>query len=300
MSPFAEKARTLLGYKRLAWTSVLIPSVMPKPDVIALTGGYRRTPILQLGADVYCDTALIADVLERLAPEPSLYPASARGLDRIVAQWADQTLFWTAIPYALQPAGVPHIMRGQSEADLKSFQEDRAAFRNNVPRMRLPEATVNLGLYLDQLEARLAAGQAGLCGPDLSIADFAVYHCLWFVTCAGPEVARVLARVPRLSAWLERMRALGHGEHDDLDSVAAVERARSATPAPTDPAAFIDTHGLPYGSEVTVAATDYGVDPVRGQWVVSTAREIAIRRHDERAGDVVVHFPRVGFEVRKA
>ena len=73
-SPFAEKIRLILGYKKLAWKSVIIPSISPKPDVVALTGGYRKTPILQIGADIYCDTALIGDVLEHLQPEPSLYP----------------------------------------------------------------------------------------------------------------------------------------------------------------------------------------------------------------------------------
>ena len=56
MSPFAEKARLMLGFKQLAWRSVHIPPVMPKPDVVALTGGYRKTPVLQIGADVYCDS----------------------------------------------------------------------------------------------------------------------------------------------------------------------------------------------------------------------------------------------------
>ena len=77
MSPFAEKARLMLGYKRLPWCSVIIPPVMPKPDVVSLTGGYRKTPILQIGADVYCDTALIARVLEARQPTPTLYPLGA-------------------------------------------------------------------------------------------------------------------------------------------------------------------------------------------------------------------------------
>src|SRR6202050_5381593 len=98
-SPFAEKIRLILGAKHLHWASVLIPSIMPKPDVIALTGGYRKTPLLQLGADIYCDTALISSVLEKLAPEPTVYPAAAAGLAPVLAQWADSTLFWTAIPY---------------------------------------------------------------------------------------------------------------------------------------------------------------------------------------------------------
>ena len=73
-SPFAEKIRLILGFKRLSYRSVLVPMMLPKPDVIALTGGYRRAPMMQIGSDIYCDTALIAEVLERIQPEPPLYP----------------------------------------------------------------------------------------------------------------------------------------------------------------------------------------------------------------------------------
>ena len=83
-SPFSEKMRLVLGFKGLAWKSVTVPVVLPKPDVIALTGGYRRTPLLQIGADIYCDTPLICDVLEHRQPSPSLYPPGSTGAVRIV------------------------------------------------------------------------------------------------------------------------------------------------------------------------------------------------------------------------
>ena len=104
-SPFSEKVRLVLAYKQLAWKSVIMPSIMPKPDVQALTGGYRRAPVLQIGADLYCDSALICDVLEHLQPQPTLYPAAQKGLARVLAQWADSTLFWAAMAYNLQPKG---------------------------------------------------------------------------------------------------------------------------------------------------------------------------------------------------
>src|SRR5580692_8135036 len=128
-SPFAEKIRLILGAKHLHWASVLIPSIMPKPDVVALTGGYRKTPILQLGADIYCDTALVAKVLERLQPEPTLYPLDCAGLSSTLAQWADATLFWTAVSFALQPEGAAHMFADQPPEALKAFREDRATFR---------------------------------------------------------------------------------------------------------------------------------------------------------------------------
>ena len=111
-SPFSEKVRLILGAKQLAWKSVLVPAILPKPDVVALTGGYRKTPFLQVGADIYCDTALIADVLEHVQPEPALYPLALKGVSRVFAQWADTTLFWAAMGYNLGPKGAAQMFAG--------------------------------------------------------------------------------------------------------------------------------------------------------------------------------------------
>ena len=46
-SPFAEKARIALAIKKATWKSVDIPNMMPKPDLMPLTGGYRKTPVLR-------------------------------------------------------------------------------------------------------------------------------------------------------------------------------------------------------------------------------------------------------------
>ena len=129
MSPFAQKVRSALGYKQLAWKSVMVPSIMPKPDVVALTGGYRKTPFLQIGCDVFCDTALIFDVLEHLRPAPALYPPHDKGLARVLAQWADTTLFWTAMAYNFQPQGVGSLFGNAPPDAAKAFGADRAAMR---------------------------------------------------------------------------------------------------------------------------------------------------------------------------
>ena len=59
LSPFSEKVRRVLAYKQIPWRAVEQPIMAPKPDLRPLTAGYRRVPVMQIGADVYCDTAVI-------------------------------------------------------------------------------------------------------------------------------------------------------------------------------------------------------------------------------------------------
>jgi glutathione S-transferase len=294
-SPFSEKLRLIFGFKGLDWTAVTVPVIMPKPDLVALTGGYRRTPVLQIGADVYCDTALIARVIDRLHPQPPLYPAD-QPLASTLAQWADSTLFWAVVPYVMQPPGAMAIFGNPAPEVMKAFAADRAPFTAGMKRLTAPDATVALQDYLARLEAQLADGRACLLGAAPGIADFSVAHCLWFVRRAGP-MAAILDGTPALSAWLDRMLAIGHGRRHELDSAEAITIAAAAAghaPVAVDP-------GLSYaaGAEVAVAAIDYGSDPVSGTLVGLTAHEVVLRRHDERAGTVHVHFPRIGFQIKE-
>jgi glutathione S-transferase len=297
MSPFAEKIRLLFGFKGLHWSSVHIPNIMPKPDLTALTGGYRKTPVMQIGADIYCDTALIADVIDSLSPTPTLYPSGIAGASRTLAQWADSTLFWTAIPFTMQPAGLAHMFEGLPPETVKAFGDDRNIFRANVPRMRPADAVAAFTLYLQRLE-EILGNQAFFFGSAPSIADFSIYHNLWFVERGGP-VAKILESYPALQAWRARMSAFGHGTHEKLDGGAAIAIARGAA---VEPCAGDNAgpHGISVGEKVVVAATDTGTDPIEGALYGATPDRISIAREDARAGKVVVHFPRLGFELRRA
>ena len=299
MSPFAEKVRLILGAKGLAWQSVFIPSVMPKPDVIALTGGYRKTPLLQIGADVYCDTALIARVLESLQPQATLFPASAP-LAPLLAQWADSTLFWLAVTVAMQPAGAARILGQPSPEVVKAFRTDRAAFTAGMPRPTLADALVQFGAAVQALDAQLASGGPFLMGAERSIADFSVAHGLWFVRQGGPEVSQALDACSALSRWLDGMLAIGHGRSHKLSSTEALAVAAEASARGAHaPVSVLPGLGFEAGQTVTVAATDYGSDPVTGILVGLSTDEVVVRRQDPRAGQVHVHFPRAGFQIRK-
>ncbi|NUZ08236.1 glutathione S-transferase family protein [Piscinibacter koreensis] len=296
-SPFAEKVRLVLGFKQLAWRSVTIPVMLPKPDVVALTGGYRRTPVMQIGADVYCDSALICRVLDRLAPEPPLWPPEAAGLADIVAQWSDAMLFWVAVPFTMQPAGAVHVVPDRSPEFLNAFRADRAAMTASLRRPPLADMRAQLFAYLERIERMLADGRAYVLGSAPSIADFALAHPIWFMRLA-PPIAALLEPYRRLGGWVERILAFGHGAPGDLSSSEAIAIAAAAgAHAPTT----VDA-GEPFGpgAAVKVSALDYATDEVAGTLVGLTRDEVVIARDDPRAGRVHVHFPRVGFQVKAA
>ena len=299
-SPFAEKVRLVLGYKNLAWKSVVIPQIMPKPDVQALTGGYRKTPVLQIDADIYCDTALICDVLEHLAPTPSLYPEPGKGLARTLAQWADSTLFWAAMAYNLGPKGAADMFGNTPPEVAKAFSDDRRAMSGSMTRLRPADAAAAYKSYLRRLSDMLD-DQPFLLGAVPTVADFACYHPLWFTRTRTPSVAGILDLTPAVVDWMARMAAIGHGTMEKFNAADAIAVAAASTPHTllTD-STFQDDHGIALGSLVTVAAESFGPEATEGELVAATRTHYTLRRIDERAGTVHVHFPRIGYVLKKA
>ena len=295
-SNFAEKARLALGFKGLAWGAVTIPPVAPKPDLVALTGGYRRTPVLQTGADIWCDTRLIVRELERRHPQPPLLPSALAAQAEAIAFWAENRLMRPITLYAsgmngdVLPPGLQadrSAMRGLPAPDEATML--RAA-RRNAPLARA---------QIPQIEAMLADGRPWILGAQPTLADLAVYHPLWFLTARTQRLAFELSGFSRLADWMQRVRAIGHGRPQPMPAQEAIAVARAATPAPLPPSAA-QPEDPPLGSQVRVRADDNGQEITQGELVYLAADEIALRRVDDRAGEVVVHFPRLGYDLRPA
>lgn len=296
-SLFAEKARLMLGFKGLAWRSVTIPPIIPKPDLTALTGGYRKTPVLQVGADIYCDTSLIARRLEAEKSSPTLFPEGQEFTAASLAGWADSVLFLHSVSLVFQPASLAIRFAKLPPEAVKAFVADRANLFSGGSATRLP---LELAQYqwptlMGRLETQLERNGDFLLGVP-SIADFSVAHTLWFLK-QTPVTAALVDDYPAVLSWYQRIIGFGHGAPRELSSADAVEVARRATPAALPQATLTDPAGFQVGQQVAVSAVDYGVDPVRGELVFSGYEEIILRREDERAGVVHVHFPRYGFQI---
>jgi glutathione S-transferase len=289
-SPYAEKVRVLLGMKGLAWRSVQIPMVMPKPDLTALTGGYRKTPVLQAGADIYCDSSLIALELERRHPEPTLFPDGAVGLSLALASWASR-FFDAGSALAM---GLNDELPADLMQDRREFfsHMDFSTFRSRAPHL-FGQVTAHAAL----VEQQLSDGRDFLLGTRPGLADATAYYILWMCRGFVAVMSDVLRPFPRVAQWEARMRALGHGPRTELQAGDALALARSSSPLPPRGVDAADPLGLQGGVSVSVTPDDYGKVPVTGELVTLRHDEIALRRQDPRAGEVVVHFPRIGYTV---
>ncbi|MBD9482255.1 glutathione S-transferase family protein [Pseudomonas sp. PDM14] len=297
-SPFAEKARLLLGFKQLSWRSVMISPVMPKPDLVALTGGYRKTPVLQIGADIYCDTALIARRLDAEKATPALFPEGQEFIAASFAQWVDSVIFQHAVSLVFQPESVAVRFAKLPPEAIKAFVADRAGLFSGGTATRVPAETAkhNWPVIMARLEQQLARESGDFLFGEPSIADFALAHCLWFLK-GTPVTSPLVDAYPAVSAWLGRVLGFGHGSASEMSAAQAIEIAREATPAALPQEQFHEPNGFQAGQQVKIAATDYGVDPVQGELLFAGSEELILRREDERAGTVHVHFPRLGFRI---
>jgi glutathione S-transferase len=297
-SPFAEKIRTLLGHKNAHYKIVKIPIIMPKPDLVALTGGYRKTPVLQHKNHIYCDTRLMARVIDKQFSGETIFPPELSLTASTLAQWADQHLFSVAVGLVFSPAGFAAFQQRVPEKFVEAFLNDRAKMREggNGLSMEANTAFELMPIYLQQMEQQLNNHGPYICGEQISIADFSIYHCLWFVK-NNPGVSAILNGYENLNQWFKIMQIIGHGSQTSIEATAAIDIANFSPKVFFSKEDFLVINGFTFGERVEISPTDYGITPVTGELILSKTDEIAIKRIDEKAGEVYVHFPRVGYKI---
>ncbi|PKB13397.1 glutathione S-transferase [Novosphingobium kunmingense] len=287
-SPFSEKVRLCLGIKGLAWRAVDQPVVMPKPDLVPLTGGYRRIPVLQIGADVYCDSALIVREIDRRFAGPPLYPKGCEGFTGTVEFWADKGLF---------QAAVIAIFGALGDAVDPAFIKDREALSGqpfNVAAMKamVPHALSQIHAHAALLARQLDDDRPFLAGEVPSLADAAAFYNFWFIRSFSPGVADSFPALPQIDAWYDRVSAIGHGQRSAMSRDEALEVARTCEP---EALGVVEGDRGLVGIPVTLSATDYGRDPIAGVFAGSTAYSMTVLRDDPQLGRIAVHVPRLGY-----
>ncbi|MCP1677130.1 glutathione S-transferase [Natronocella acetinitrilica] len=294
-SPVAEKVRTALGLKQLAWHSVEENRLPDRPELFAMTGGYRRIPVMQIGSDIYCDTACILDELERRHPEPTLFPAGSAGLALAIARWSETQMFDLAVRISVASAMdkmPPAVVQDRARLYLGPDGD----FQHELEQ--LPHTLAQFRAQLGWLESALAGGAPYLMGKHASLADLQLWTIIWFVRTRHPRAEEIFGEFPQLQAWIGRMEALGHGSATDMTTADALAAAASTEPTTERGSDPLDPQAIEPGMRVSIApVTDSGDPTVNGEVLLVTRDRIALLRDDASCGRVVVHFPRVGYRV---
>lgn len=294
LSPFSEKIRLALGLKGLDWRSVKVDPVPPRPALDALTGGYRRVPVMQVGADIFCDTEVIFRALERISPELTLYPAG-EGIAKALSLWWDRTTWKPAIGVL-----VHHIGEHLPEALLKDRKENYLGYDISKAAMApmLPAYVQQMAAQAQWLSSMLAENGPFLTGERVSAADITCYHSLWLLraNCGAETIDAQIGLGADIADWMARVAALGHGRPVEMTPEEALAAAAAAEPAaPT--LGDNDPSGIAAGTRVTVTPDDNARVPVTGTLVAADAQEAVVAIESPVAGRLHVHFPRAGFEV---
>ncbi len=291
-SPYAEKIRLMSGYLGLSWRSVEVPIQPPRETLALLAGGYRRIPVAQVGADIYCDTALISEQLLDLAEKPL---ADDNESAILLGERAEQHAFFAAIRQNSQWKTAIALTLKLGFKGMLAFAKDRVSFAAGyAPAMLAPaQAKQVFEQYLHDLAAQLA-DEAFLGGDSPCLSDFRCYHPI-FLAIAFRSVK--VSHIPKVvAAWMARLENFGWGQVSTVSDLDALKIAKAASPLAISEESAMHPE---VGEWVTVSPTDTGKVPVTGTLVGMDANCISLLRRSDNLGDVHVHFPRVGFECTK-
>jgi glutathione S-transferase len=291
LSPFSQKAFKMLALKKLAWHSVEMPMIAPKPDLTPLTGGYRGTPVLQIGADIYVDTARIRQVLDVLQPEPALADTQGDLSDNGLACWGE-AFFEAGLLMAI------HEFADQWDED---FSNDREAVFARLDfaevKTRFAEACSTLRCHAAIVDRQLADGRMFLLGERPGLADIHAWAVLNFTRSSMPVTNDLLSEYRHMLPWEQRMADLGEGDRTASSAKDAFVAARDATPQAGMSVDNKDPLQLAPGQKVVVTATGSDRGDSHGTLVGLDVDEIVIDPGNAQLGTLHVHFPRHGYRV---
>ena len=293
ISPFSQKAQKMMGLKELSWQSVEMPMIAPKPDVEALTGGYRGTPVLQIGRDVFIDNWMIARALDEFdASGPAI---NAQGGLREAALYAWGERLFTPLLHAALAAY-------QSEWDA-DFLADRKRVFPDVDFDRLdvsdPDRRSQVRAYLGTVEAQLGLDQDFLGGAQADSCDIHVWGMVWMIHSALPALMPIVETFPRLTDWYERVSALGTGDREDVKIDIAWQSLKDgpARPLPDTP----DQEPLaPWvGEVVDIAAGSADRGSASGRLLAVDHEQVVLGVEPISGEAAQVWFPRFGYHLRQ-
>ncbi|MGH1350911.1 MAG: glutathione S-transferase family protein [Methyloligellaceae bacterium] len=298
-SPFSEKIKLIFGYKNISWKSLEVLPIPPRPGLDPVFGNMRRIPVMQIGADYFCDSRLIADVIDHISPHNPLTEKHNNIVSALVSGWAEARTFVAAGPVRFQTEeDIQNIFAGAVTS--KAIRKDRFNVMSSVFNIEnfaslKYSARDHMLAYLLLFEEMLSDGRNYLTGSHPCNADFSVYHLVWWLR-SPPEISDILDELPLILAWSDRIAAVGYGDMVSISIDDAILTATNSEPDTSWHTIWKTVEDIRLGKAVSIRADDYAQGPVSGTLVASTTRHVTLERVTP-FGTVHIHFPKLGFEI---
>ena len=198
-SHYCVSAERMLRFKGLRARTVRVP-YHDKTELLGATGQDYVPAITMNGRVVRWWE--IPDFLERLQPDPTLFPPGREGLARVVADWGHQVLEERVWRYVV--TRVPPTFRDKVERWVFEELQTRSRGPFELLKARIPEFRKDLRSHLALVE-RMLEGHPWLLD-EPSLADFAVYGALAPLSVVGEPIE---PRFPNVRRWSTAVSNLG-------------------------------------------------------------------------------------------
>ena len=213
-SPFCMKVRAVLAYKGVPYERVAVLG----PSLVELVrrSNVRKVPALDIDGRMVVDSTDIAHEIERLFPEPAIFPAEPRlgGLSHALEDWADEALYFLGLYFQwIEPRGKPMVRKAFGSTPLgiaaRLFYQHRITTQlrgQGTGRKSVIQITADLKREFAALSA-MFTGQPYLLGDRPYLCDFAVNAQLVYMS-RPPGSAEIMREFEALGAYMERMKSL--------------------------------------------------------------------------------------------
>lgn len=314
-SPYATKVKNLLLVKKIPYQSVDVFMLRVRPELSELLGiGYRRIPVLAIGNDVYCDTALIGLALERQFPASegygTLFPPRKGGgkadtglVKALTTSWVDKIVF---------PLGAQSLPWGRFDAAFLADRSDWQGAKIDPVVLAASQSirTSALISHLGLLEEQLSDDREWLMDTEQpGLADISVHFVFdWVKAFKSLKDIYDAKAFPKTLTWLARVTDyLAKARTENVAPVVKITGEEAAQIVCSSPRTDIETStgfneaeagrlGLKLGQTVAVSPTDTGKIPTVGS-LVALSREETVIEVRGTAGTARCHFPRLEFAV---
>lgn len=294
ISPFSQKAQKMMGLKGVAWRSVEMPLIAPKPDVEALTGGYRGTPVLQIGADVFVDNWMIAQALDWHVHEG--HALNRRGELGHAALYAWSERFFAPLLHSA-------LATYQAQWDA-AFLADRKQVFPEVNFDALseddPERRSQVRAFLGTLARHLARGSDFVGGEHPDSWDVHAWGMLWMIHSALPDLMPIVEQFASVVSWYQRMLDLGVGEREDVSIDVAWDALKTGNrmALPETPAAEPLAEWVGSSVSISTGSADRGVSSGVLLAIDDAQAVIAVQPQTDTLAHV--WFPRLGYHLSRS